>query len=87
MRGILEAGVLLEVCVFIERATEVEYRDGMFRVTIYVGENPLRLCVPPNIFLAGLWSASTAAQEFQDSCNGPKVVALHPHPVAERATA
>jgi hypothetical protein len=69
---------LLEACVFLERAPDIEYLDGLFRVTIHIGESQLRLCVAPNLFLAGLFAASKAAQVFDEEQHGPKVLPFVP---------
>ena len=70
----------LDAAILVERATEIEYRDGQFYVTDMFGDCPLRRCYTPHVFLASLLKAELAMAAWQaEQSNAPSNVAqLYP---------
>lgn len=55
----------LDAAIEVERATEIEYRDGRFYVTDRFGDCPLRRVYCPHVFLASLLHAEQAFAAYQ----------------------
>lgn len=55
----------LDAAIEVERATEIEYRDGRFYVTDKFGGCKLRRFYTPHVFLASLLKAEQAMAAYQ----------------------
>jgi hypothetical protein len=55
----------LDATIFVERATEFEWRDGLFHVTNYCGNSRIQWVYSPHVFLASLLGAEQAMLAYQ----------------------
>ena len=70
----------LDATVFVERPTEIEYRDGLFHVTDRYGDATFRRVYCPQVFMASLLQAeqAMAAWQAEQLDNATNVVSLYP---------
>jgi hypothetical protein len=55
----------LDATIFVERATDFEYRDGLFHVSSHYGDSVIRWVYSPEIFLRSLLGAEQAMAAWQ----------------------
>lgn len=70
----------LDAAIEIDRPTEIEYRDGRFYVTDWLGGCALRRSYGPHVYLASLLAAEQAMAVWQAECdNAPSnILQLQP---------
>lgn len=55
----------IDATIFVERATEFEYRDGLFHVSMHYGESVIRWVYSPEMFMQSLLGAELAMSAWQ----------------------
>lgn len=56
----------LDATIFVEHATEFEYRDGLFYVVDRFGNSTIRRVYCPQVFMASLLQAEKAIDEWRN---------------------
>jgi hypothetical protein len=63
----------LDACFFVDEPPEIEFRDGMFRITQRVGNYSFERAMSPHVFAKTVWRGEQALALFR---SGAKVVQL-----------
>jgi hypothetical protein len=67
---------VLDCTMFVQKPTDIEYRDGHFHLAVQIGENAtIRLVYSPSVFIASLLAGEVALASFQaEATNAPRNV-------------